>query len=66
MPRRRPPHRELALDSSHWRRDGQPKVRYDTRADAIFAADERSAESGAELNVYLCPYCGGWHMGSRD
>ncbi len=66
MPKRRPQHRELSLDSSHWRRDGQPKVRYDTRADAIWAADERSAASGSRLNVYECPYCRGWHMGSRD
>lgn len=54
------------LDSSHWRRDGQAKVRYDTQADALSAAEWRRAESGAVLNVYECPYCHGWHMGSRD
>ena len=66
MPHRRPAHRELALDSSHWRRDSRVKVRYDTQADALSAAEERGAESGAELHVYQCPYCHGWHMGGRD
>src|ERR1039458_932447 len=36
VPRRRV-HRELALDSSHWRRDGQPKVRYATQGEALSA-----------------------------
>jgi hypothetical protein len=58
-------HRPLAIDASHWRDDGQPKVRYPTRADALVAADDRSKESGAKLGVYECAYCGGWHMGRR-
>ena len=66
MPRRRPAHREFALDSSHWRRDGLPKVRYDTQADALSAADDRRNESGSRLSVYECPYCSGWHMGGRS
>jgi hypothetical protein len=66
MAERRPRHRALRLDSSHWRADGQAQVRYDTQADALWAAEERSAESGADLHVYQCPYCHGWHMGSRD
>jgi hypothetical protein len=56
----------LALDSSHWRRDGQPKVRYGTQADALFAADERKVETGARLSTYRCPYCQGWHIGGRS
>lgn len=66
MPRRRAPHRELALDSSHWRRDGQPKVRYATQGEALNAAEERGANTGTRLAVYQCPYCNGWHMGSRS
>ncbi|HLW45578.1 MAG TPA: hypothetical protein VKR78_05145 [Acidimicrobiales bacterium] len=64
MPRHRA-HRPLALDASHWRDDGQPKVRYPTRADALVAADERSKESGTKLGVYECAFCRGWHMGRR-
>jgi hypothetical protein len=63
VPRR--PHRPLALDASHWREDGQPKVRYTRQADALMAADERSKEAGTELGVYECPFCKGWHMGRR-
>ena len=65
MARHRPTHRVLSLDSSHWRKDGQPKSRYETRADALSAAQDRSRESGTPLSVYECPFCGGWHMGSR-
>ena len=66
MPPRRSTHRELALDSSHWRKDGRAKVRYDTRAEALSAAEERRSDTGAALSVYRCPYCEGWHMGSRS
>ncbi|MDA8310065.1 MAG: hypothetical protein M0Z46_05540 [Actinomycetota bacterium] len=65
MPARRA-HRPLALGSSHWREDGQPKVRYPSRSDALTAADERARESGTELGVYECAFCGGWHMGRRS
>lgn len=58
-------HRPLTLDASHWRDDGQPKVRYSSRADALVAADDRSKESGTKLGVYECAFCGGWHMGRR-
>jgi len=66
VPRRRAPHRELALDSSHWRRDGQAKVRYGSQGQALSAAEERGADTGARLSVYQCAYCSGWHMGSRS
>jgi hypothetical protein len=66
MPRRRPAHRELTLDSSHWRRDGQPKARYATQGEALSAAEEVRAELGTRLGAYECPYCQGWHMGGRS
>lgn len=65
MSRRRQPHRPLALDASHWREDGQPKLRYPTERIAREAALERSKGAGVELNVYRCPFCDGWHMGKR-
>jgi hypothetical protein len=63
--RRRPPHRPLTLDASHWREDGRPKMRYARQADALVAADERGKEAGVELGVYRCAFCNGWHMGRR-
>lgn len=66
MARRRPQHRALAVDSSHWRRDGSPKNRYGSRAEALAAAYDRRAETGLELGAYRCNYCDGWHMGRRE
>jgi hypothetical protein len=65
MARRRPAHRPLAIDSSHWRADGAPKTRYPSRADALAATQERREDSGVELGAYPCDYCDGWHMGKR-
>lgn len=56
-------HRPLSLGSSHWRSDGQPKVRYPSEGEALVAAAERSGEAGVELAAYRCAYCRGWHMG---
>jgi hypothetical protein len=61
----RPEHRPLTLDASHWRADGQPKVRYRTRQQALSAAGERSRDAGRTLGVYECAFCRGWHMGKR-
>ncbi|MGO9457790.1 MAG: hypothetical protein ACLP62_12220 [Acidimicrobiales bacterium] len=66
MARRREPHRPLTIDGSHWRADGQAKVRFSTKVDAQRAAAERSEEAGADLGVYSCDFCGGWHMGKRS
>lgn len=65
MARRRPPHRPLTIGSSHWREDGRPKVRYATEGDANAAAEELWHETGADLGVYRCAFCNGWHMGRR-
>ena len=66
MARRSRPHRPLSVGSSHWRSDGQAKVRYGSRSEALSAAADRSSESGVELGAYQCAFCGGWHMGRRD
>lgn len=65
MPPRDRQHRPLAIDASHWRQDGRPKVRYATKGDAAIAADERSKDAGAPLGIYECAFCHGWHMGRR-
>jgi hypothetical protein len=66
VPRRHHPYRPLSVRSSHWRADGQPKVRYSTQRDALSAADERGEESGVELGAYQCDFCHGWHMGRLE
>ena len=65
MDRRRRPHRPLALDASHWRADGKPKVRFGSRAEALAAAYERAQDADTALGVYQCAFCKGWHMGRR-
>ncbi len=59
---RRVAHKPLSIDSSHWRSDGQAKVRYPTQRDAQLAASDRSADIGYDLDVYQCAFCNGWHM----
>ena len=59
-------HRPLAVDASHWREDGKPKVRFATEAEALVAAHERGRQAGTDLGVYRCAFCAGWHMGRRD
>lgn len=52
-----------AVRLPHWRADGRPKVRFTTEAEANKAAFAYKLEHGADLNVYECEYCGGWHLG---
>jgi hypothetical protein len=66
MARRREPNRPLSLAASHWREDGQPKVRFRSQGEALNAADDRARESGVDLGVYHCEFCGGWHMGRHS
>ena len=49
---------------SHWRRDGQPKASYMSQGEALSVAEERTLETGLRLDVYRCPVCSAWHMGS--
>jgi hypothetical protein len=51
---------------SHWRADGEPKVRFRSEADANRAALQYRLEHGADLGAYACEMCGGWHLGSAD
>ena len=51
---------------SHWRADGEPKVRFRSEADANRAALQYRLEHGADLGAYACEMCGGWHLGSVD
>jgi hypothetical protein len=35
-----------------------------SRGEALSVAEERSRETGLELDVYRCPVCSAWHMGN--
>ncbi len=49
---------------AHWRADGAPKTSYSSQGEALSVADELRQDTGADLNVYRCQHCSGWHMGS--
>jgi hypothetical protein len=55
-------HRPLTIRSTHWRADGRAKQRYGSRHEAQAAANDRGAEAGYLLHVYVCDFCHGWHM----
>ena len=44
---------------------GQPKRRYDSEYEALDAANCARVERNANLRVYRCPSCRGWHLTSR-
>jgi hypothetical protein len=48
----------------HWRADGQPKTRFSSEQEAHRAAFGYRLEHGADLAVYRCDICGGWHLGN--
>lgn len=50
---------------SHWRADGEAKVRYGSRDEANRAVLGYLLEHRADLSPYKCEFCGGWHLGSE-
>jgi len=49
---------------AHWKADGTPKTRYPSADEANRAAFQARLDHGVELNVYLCEFCDGWHLGN--
>lgn len=51
--------------SEHFRRDGGPKHRYETLAEARDAAlkQRRVERSARRVVAYRCGFCGGFHIG---
>ncbi len=49
---------------AHWKADGTPKTRFRDEGDANRAALQARLDHGVDLNVYLCEFSGGWHLGS--
>lgn len=56
------------FDISHYRMTCEGKKRYDTDWQANFAGDEtwEKSKHTVDLKHYKCPYCGFWHLTSRD
>jgi len=54
-----------AIPRDHWRADGSPKARFPTQDAANRSALRLRLEEGADLDPYVCQFCGGWHLGSR-
>lgn len=48
------------LVSEHFKRDGKPKVGYDTRE-----AAERERVRSKKKSTYKCKFCHRWHVGGR-
>jgi rubrerythrin len=48
------------------RRECGEKVRHATEAEARREAELLSQEHGGAFSVYRCPWCGQWHVGSRE
>jgi hypothetical protein len=48
---------------SHWRADGQPKVRFPNEAEANRFALQVRLVHGHDPVAYPCELCGGWHLG---
>jgi hypothetical protein len=63
-PRRAGPTEQGPSLGAHWRADGTPKAAYVSQGEALAVADERRAETGADLSVYRCELCSAWHMGN--
>jgi protein-disulfide isomerase len=50
---------------AHLTNDGNPKVRYNTKASADRAAKSMSHKQGVAFANYRCPWCGGYHIGKN-
>ena len=48
------------------RRECGQKVRHATEAEARREAELLAQEHGGRFQAYRCPWCGHWHVGSRD
>jgi len=51
--------------SSHFKKDGSPKVAYRSEREAKESAQVSWTINGADLQTYRCDYCHQWHMGKQ-
>ena len=55
------------FDEMHYAKSCEGKTRYDTDWQAKYDADYQSKiRDGVALSWYHCPYCGYWHLTSRQ
>jgi len=57
--------RPLGRVAAHFTREGTPKTRYRTHAEAASAAQLAWTLDGVDLNAYRCDHCFQWHIGKR-
>lgn len=48
---------------SHYTKDGNPKVMYNTKATAIKSSTAMQKKNGTYYSNYKCLYCDGYHIG---
>jgi hypothetical protein len=51
---------------SHLNWDGRPKVKYNTKASAIKAADAMAKKQSVYFSNYKCVHCDGYHIGKNS
>jgi hypothetical protein len=55
----------LLSKRSHYRSNGNTKVRYNTEETAKKSADRLQVLNDIHFAVYRCIYCGGFHVGAN-
>ena len=56
----------LCSSRSHFTKDGNPKVTYNSKATAIKSALKMKEKKGIYFSNYKCLYCGGYHIGRNS
>lgn len=50
---------------SHFNKNGQPKVKYNTKESATKAANKMSEKHNVHFSNYKCLHCKGYHIGKN-
>lgn len=50
---------------SHKRKDGTPKITYNTKVSATKAAENMKERYGKHFSNYKCLWCNGYHLGKN-
>lgn len=56
----------LFSERSHFRFDGTPKIKYNTKQSAQHAASSMFKKRGIWFSNYKCPHCDGYHIGKNS
>ena len=55
----------LVHPRTHLREDGQPKIKYNTKASAVKAAEQMAKKTGKPFGNWKCFHCDGYHIGKN-